>query len=394
MIVRPVVRSVVRPITREINGLPTPLLFMPLVDRLILAKGTGSATFTRSKTGTFLDKDDALVKTAAIDAARFEVNGVLIEGASENLALHSEEIDNAAWAKVGGITFAVNQSTGADGLQTADQITYIGGQGSPSTRATQQSVTVAGGTASKTFTVSCWVRSVSGTSKFRFNCTHGGVVPQFSPDITATTILTRHEFTVTNGVAAGNGIQFIGIIGATDDSAYDLYVWGYQFEEKPFVTSYIKTTTTSVTKTLEDLDILSSNIPAPTDDYTVSMELDILGLDSTKTQTVYSVDGETSRKIEINTTGIVEATHGEVTSVSTTSMVAGTKLRVAFVVDGTNQTLFVNGIQEDQDTKGSVTGTATAISIGNAAGLNQLFGHEKNFRIYDAALTAEQVLAL
>jgi hypothetical protein len=155
-------------------------------------------------------------------------------------------------------------------------------------------------------------------------------------------------------------------------------------EPLPFASSHIKTTTIPVSRDPDDLSIDAANIPSPTSDYTVSMEVDVLGLDSTKIFTVYSVDGETSRKCEINTTtGLIEATHGAVTVTSTTVMVPGIKPDIKVAVDATNITLFVDGVQEAQAAKGTVTGTATAISIGNAAGLNQIYGHVKFFKIFD-----------
>ena len=93
-IVRPITRSIIRNIIRPIISvfLPQPLCFMPLSNDLSLSPGVGVATFTRSTTGTYVDKVDGLVKTAAIDAARFEQNGVLIEGGKVNQqSLHRRE---------------------------------------------------------------------------------------------------------------------------------------------------------------------------------------------------------------------------------------------------------------------------------------------------------------
>jgi hypothetical protein len=74
--------------------------------------------------------------------------------------------------------------------------------------------------------------------------------------------------------------------------------------------------------------------------------------------------------------------------------VPGQSIKIAFVVDGTNQTLYINAAQEDQDAKGTVTGTATSISIGGSAGADQLFGHENDFMIYDFDATATEIALL
>ena len=56
--------------------------------------------------------------------------------------------------------------------------------------------------------------------------------------------------------------------------------------------------------------------------------------------------------------------------------------------------LYDNGTQEDQDAKGTVTGSATRISLGNDAGADQLFGHQSDVRIDDFELSANQVKLL
>ena len=56
----------------------------------------------------------------------------------------------------------------------------------------------------------------------------------------------------------------------------------------------------------------------------------------------------------------------------------------------TNQTLYIDGVQEDQDAKGTATGTKTSISIGNSGGADQSYSNQKNFRIYDVELTPDQ----
>jgi hypothetical protein len=373
---------------------------MPLIDSLVLAKGVGVATLTRSTIGTFVDKDDGLVKTAAIDVARFESEGWLGEGAVTNLLLRSEEFDNASWASV-NVTVTPDAIVAPDGASTADLVTSTA---SGNHRIQQSATTVA----ATEYTMSVFMKPGNNTdaviqvtnsalaliTTVTFDLLLGIIVS----GIGTITPLINGWFKLSVPFTAADATSFALLragsnVNGTDNASHHL--WGAQIEQLSFASSYIKTSSATVAKTLEDLDVSSGNIPSPADGYTVSMEIDVLGLDPSKTQTVFSVDGETSRSIEVNTTtGLIEATHGAVTSVSTTAVVAGTKMKIAFVVDGTNQTLYINGVQEDQDAKGSVTGTATAISIGNAAGLDQLFGHEKDFRIFNAALTANQIAAL
>ena len=73
-----------------IGNINLPLLDIPLKNSLALKQGVGSVVFTRATTGTFIDRYGVL-QTAAIDEARFEKEGLLIEGASTNLLTYSQD---------------------------------------------------------------------------------------------------------------------------------------------------------------------------------------------------------------------------------------------------------------------------------------------------------------
>jgi len=390
----------------------TPLALMPLENDLNLVLGTGTAILTRSTTGRFVDKDDRLIKTAAIDDARFETNGILFEGASTNTLLQSGNTANWNFSE-GTFNSSGNNPEGVNGNNLYIANTTTNQHNIHNTNA-GISVTI-GEKITASINIKGNPSAVHNQIRFRFfdnigfvgdtfidNQTFlrfsGGVLPITTRVLANGYTRLSVQFTVTRTNPA-LGVQLMeasnGSINIAGDGINGNEYHGPRLEQLPFASSDIPTVATTVTRAADNLSIDTANIPAPTVDYTISMELDILGLDSTKTQTVYSVDGETSRKSEINTTtGLLEATHGAVTSTSTTALIAGTKVKIAFAVGGTNQTLYINGVQEDQDVKGTVTGTATAISIGNAAGINQLFGHEQKLRIDEVELSAEQVAAL
>lgn len=138
-----------------------------------------------------------------------------------NLLTYTEQFDNAAWGKV-NTTVTANYATAPDGTTTADRVVYVGGLGSPATRLIQQGPTLSS-TANLTLTFGIWV---SGTGKFRLKNSQGGVKDNYTSDYTATSTPTWYTLTVTNGASAGNGAQFVGIVGATTDDAFDLNVWG------------------------------------------------------------------------------------------------------------------------------------------------------------------------
>jgi len=131
--------------------------------------------------------------------------------------------------------------------------------------------------------------------------------------------------------------------------------------------------------------------PVPTADYSVSAEVDVIGLVDGALPRIYEIEGEAVRREFATDTGGLFISHGAPQS-SAASVLTSTPIKMVVVIDSINQTLYVNGTQKDQDTKGVVSGTKTSISIGSSTSENHIFGHIKNFRIYDVALTAEQVV--
>jgi hypothetical protein len=364
---------------------------MPLSSTLDLYNGTGTATFTRSTTGTYVDKDDGLVKSVAINVARFEKEGVLIEGSSENLLLRSEEFDNASWVKLllGAAIAPVvtaNAGTAPDGTTTADRVQFdIVADDTANRSIIRQNITTSG-----LNTNSYYVKSNTGANQNIQLHSAGGT----SSNFVVTTSWQRIDANATFTGAGFWGLELRGATGSGDTTA-DILVWGGQVEALPFASSYIPTTTATVTRDADNLSIDAGNIPAPTADYSVSALVDIIGFDPAAFPRIYDVAGESQRHMRFGpTTAVLTGRHGAIVSVDPGATSANTSIRASFVVDSANQTLYKNRAQVDQDVKGTVTGTATSIDLGNRGGGNYLFGHIKDLKIFDVALTQNQVSSL
>lgn len=95
---------------------PFPDVWAPLSDDLKMIAGypvnTKLISFTRATTATYIDKSGVL-QTAAINEARFEKDGLLIEGASTNLFLNSS--DPSKW----GNSALLSKTQQNDGLTQA-----------------------------------------------------------------------------------------------------------------------------------------------------------------------------------------------------------------------------------------------------------------------------------
>lgn len=168
---------------------------------------------------------------------------LLLEMARTNSCLRSQEFDNASWTKI-GVTVTANAGVAPDGTATADQLAIAAG----ASNVVEQGCVISGGTASKSFVGSVWVRAQTGTGTFRIKNTHGGVIDNYSSDLTATTDWQRFSYSVTNGAGAGTGSQVMGVQAGAGGAAVTLLAWGAQLEEGTPATSYIPTTSSAATR--------------------------------------------------------------------------------------------------------------------------------------------------
>jgi hypothetical protein len=178
---------------------------------------------------------------------------LLLEPQRTNLALHSEQFDNAYWSKLGTTTptITANATTSPDGTTNADLLTGTGGVG----QRLQRAITVATSTA---YSVSIYVKANTATSA-QLNIYDGatdrggeitfstGAVTTSGSGVSATSQNIgngwfRFVINYTSFATTSINVQF-GVSGSTS-----YYLWGSQFEQGAYSTTYIPTTTASATR--------------------------------------------------------------------------------------------------------------------------------------------------
>lgn len=338
-------------------------------------------TWTRASTATYIDRY-GVVKTAAIDTPREEKEGFLIEGASTNLCLHSENFSNAAWTKFNA-TVAANVATAPDGTTTADRVTLTGG-----ITILRQSVVIPTGS-----TFSVWVQVESG-SLTALTIDHGdGVSVSIMSQLSSSGMVRVSAVGLAKGAGAYVDITLQGTVNAT------VLIWGAQFEELPFATSYIPTTTTAVTRAADLVSCAGeNNAPLLSSNNTVACNFSRLGHVTAYSALVWAMvaDDIFNKSLQCwngNPLSVTAYTSG----VSRGAFVPSTKevSSVAIVYDSTIVRPYIDGVAGTTAvTPYTDPNVATIIHFGNVSGSVSSFVHIKDFRVYDFALTQDQITHL
>lgn len=255
-------------------------------------------TFTRSSTATFVNRN-GIIETAAVNTPRFDHDpitgeslGLLIEESRTNLLTYSEGYNTGGWS-LNNSTMSSNATTSPDGATNGFLLTE--NTASSGHFFNQTGITL---TASTTYTFSAFVKrngrdvvlqinngnNPLSVSLFTWNLSNGTYVG--SSDVVGIAGLTNKTGTITaypngwyritatfiSGTSTTGGSTFY--IEATDNASVPapstpsytgngtsgFYVWGAQVEQGTFVTSYIPTTTSSVTRSSDLATMSGTNL--------------------------------------------------------------------------------------------------------------------------------------
>jgi hypothetical protein len=206
----------------------------PIMDKLYQQANKPALDFNFAR---FKDlHDDATGKTSLVTFSRSAAQSPgtyvgsdgLIHDAPVNLALYSEQFDDAAWSKETGVTVTANQTIAPDGKQTADRVSSTAEKGLWQTK-----VLGAG-----TYTFSVYLKATASTTGLI-----GRIYPGDMQSIAITTEWQRFDFTFT---LSGSTTTYPQIRQSSDFGVADIFIWGAQLQETDAATmaptAYVHTT--------------------------------------------------------------------------------------------------------------------------------------------------------
>jgi hypothetical protein len=243
-------------------------------------------TATRVNSSGYIETVNANLPRFDYDPVTLAPKGLLIEETRANILLFSDQFNNVAWSTARG-TITANSILAPNGLVAADKFTE---DSTTNTRGTNQSVTI---TAAATHTASVYLKNIDRryVSLIVANTTTGlnAYLATFDLQTGTSTTQIRGLGTVASAsmVDGGNGYYRCSVTGTIPDtgaiiivspattatplmSTYGresylgdgvkaFYFWGADLEAGAFPTSYIPTTTTSLTRNADVVSMTGTN---------------------------------------------------------------------------------------------------------------------------------------
>jgi hypothetical protein len=352
--------------------------------------GTGDLTFTRASTATRVNAS-GLVEAVASNVPRLDyLNStcprLILEPSRTNLILQSEAL-NTTWAPNGTPTITANTTVSPDGTTNADTMAVaIAGNG------LFQAFTV---TISAAHSFSVYLKNISSATNVLIGCdtfpsnatinfnTVTGAIIGTGADITSSSVTNagngwyRVQGTYTS-TGVGNTLLIYG------QGVMSFSAWGAQVEAGAYVSSYIPTTTASVTRLAESSS--SASVPSlfgategsffiecTFDGRNATGAIPLFLRSSVSTsfnQATYLQFGASSVDLNVYSGGTIQA------AISGGSFTTGQTLKIAFGYKANDFVLYVNGVQIGTDTSGAISTSLSFIDLGSYLLLQSTFQYD------------------
>ena len=340
----------------------------------------------------------------------------MLEKQSTNVVPYSEDFTNAAWV-TDGLTVSSNSAVSPDGTQNADKLVSNNASGN---KFIYQVDTVASGTA---YTLSAYFKSseytyayfriggVTGNPYVIYNLTNQSLVStsgsvthsiqsfgngwyriNLTVTTTSTVVAPVFSFLPTTGytIDANNLPQYTG------NGVNGGFIWGAQIEASAYPTSYIPTTSTSVTRLADTCYKTGISSLIGQTEGTIYAEIKVTKLLGADSRYIFHLsDGTANNRIYIAFSGansnVLRArifSGGTLQcSINSSALTSTGTYKLAMAYKNNDIVFYINGIQIGTDTSATIP-TCSKVDLGhNQAGAAQFNDGINNANIWKTRLT-------
>lgn len=369
-------------------------------------------TATRVNSSGAIEIVNANLPRFDYDPATLAPKGLLIEETRTNILLQSSDVANASWTK-SNLSVSSDVIISPDGTQNADKLVE---NSANTTHGVSQSPLLTAGTHTQTIFAKAAERNW-----LRIICADGGAYVNLSTGVFGTVAAGTVSFAAKSIKNYGNGwygieVSFTAVLGANTilirlatsdggqtyvgDGVSGAYVWGAQLEAGAFATSYIPTTTTSLTRNADAVSMTGTNFSnwynasegtfaAQFIPQTVTLVTGLVSAsDGTTNNQLYVARNTTASSFSIGTGG---ASQGFLVN---GILVAGVANKVCGGYKLNDFGLSANAAAVAVDTVGTVP-TVSRLTIGSSSSGAVAFlnGHMQKISFYPQKLTSAEIQA-
>jgi len=372
-------------------------------------------TFTRSSNATYFDLNGVL-QTASPNVARFDHNpvtreslGLLIEEQRTNLVLWSEEFDNAVWEKQLGVNVTTNTVLSPLGTLSADTVT------ANANAFIYQNFTSSVGSS---YCHSVFIKAGT-VGNIMFRDEYGAGRHIVVNPTTGAIVSTSGALLGFGVVPVGNGWFRIWFSYTTDSTTarglirpdgggtdQTFHCFGFQSEPGAFPTSYIRTTTTAVTRAADVATMTGANFSDwyRQDEGTLFAEFSYAAAVAAQSFVVQST-GDTGNYVAMYRDVSTQRMTAQVRSgaadpvflfATASAVVANTAYKQALAYKTNDFASTVNKATPVTDTSGSPPSGMTRLGIGGATYTTsvQINGHIRRIAYYPQRLNNQSLQIL
>ena len=385
------------------------------------ANGNGDFTHSRGSTATRVNKD-GLIESVANNVPRLDyplTSGVvgdcpnlLLEPSTTNLTNYSTQIDNSFWGKSNS-SVSANSGISPNGALEADKLVE---NTSTSSHGISKSITAPSST---TCTLSLFAKAdgrntlrVQFSSSIRafFNISNGTIgtvnsgttakIERFPNDwyrcsITGTSSSGSTTFTQVLMTQDDESTSYTG------DGSSGVLLWGIQFEEKSFATSFIETVASTTTRSADASNGSGTSADINSEEGVLFLEFAALSNDLTERRISIS-NSSTGNVVRIGFTSVSNRILGVIyngsnQAVLTTDSYTITDFhKVALKYKQNDFALWVDGTEVSTDSSGTTFAVdlLNELAFDNGGGGDNFFGKVKQALVFNEALSDSELTTL